>query len=352
MSNELTKWAQPTSAQEAKTLAGWVVKSGLYPKVRSEEQAIMILAQGAELGLRPVQSLNFINVIQGRPSLSSQGMLAVIMASGQAEGIWVSRIGPYACTWTTQRRSSAAGKQEVTFTMEEAKALGLAGRDQWKRQPAVMLKWRALAKLAREIYPDVIGGLYLTEELEGTEPDAEPELPRSGKLSSYGPRPEGLPPERPEPKQLPQGLASDPAEPTADIVPQLTDEDLTAAPFAEDWDTRQLAEHQQKLQRAQVSLVEVLHGADELARELWRTELTLDLEDVEPMQVPPMIQKARALYRRAEKWSLCWENHNALKGSPKPPDSPARVRVSALDEMLENYREMARAKGIKIKGVE
>ena len=47
----------------------------------------------------------------------------------------------------------------------DAKTLGLAGKDNWKKQPATMLKWRAVSACARVVFPDVIQGMYTPEEI-------------------------------------------------------------------------------------------------------------------------------------------------------------------------------------------
>jgi hypothetical protein len=49
--------------------------------------------------------------------------------------------------------------------MADASAMGLVGKDNWKKQPVVMLKWRAISACCRVVFPDVIQGMYMTEEL-------------------------------------------------------------------------------------------------------------------------------------------------------------------------------------------
>lgn len=68
----------------------------------------------------------------------------------------------------------------------EKKTISLSEKYNWKQQPQVMRKWRAVAKCARVAFPDVIAGLYTPDELgahtiaETGEieilPEAEPEL--------------------------------------------------------------------------------------------------------------------------------------------------------------------------------
>ena len=49
--------------------------------------------------------------------------------------------------------------------MATAAQLGLADKDNWRKQPKVMRKWRAVAACARVVFSDVITGLYTPEEM-------------------------------------------------------------------------------------------------------------------------------------------------------------------------------------------
>ncbi len=363
MSTELVKWAEVKSTEQAVTLAKWIVDSRLYSNVKNQAQAIMILAQGAELGLRPVQSLNLINVIQGRPALTAQGMLAVIMSSGQAKGIWVHESTAKSCTWKTIRRDDREAEQLVSFTIDEAKGLGLTSRDQWRKQPATMLKWRALSKLAREIYPDVIGGLYTTEEVESFQPEpqrvtVEVTQPINSKEKARDRIVEVLQ-EGPPTTTLAdlKKPPADPSAPTADLskAPEITDADLMYAegevPFGEDWNTNELEPHQRKVRDAQVKVLEALGGSVDLAIELWKSELTDDLSKLTIEQAQTVLNKARTTYRRAKLWADCWRCHKRINGSIQPPDSPVRMTIKGLEERIVNYKEHANAKGIKLEEV-
>jgi hypothetical protein len=67
------------------------------------------------------------------------------------------------CTVTIKRKGNSP--VSVSFSMADAEAQGLAGKDNWRRMPAIMLQWRAVAAACRLVFPDVIGGLYTPEEL-------------------------------------------------------------------------------------------------------------------------------------------------------------------------------------------
>jgi hypothetical protein len=143
--------------------ATMLVKTGFLPKsITTPEQAVAIIMTGRELSIPPMAALNTINVIQGKPTVSPQLMLALINRSGQLEDMKIET-GAEGATCTMKRR----GRQPFTarFGPAEAKAMGLAGKDNYSKQPATMYQWRAVAMAARAAFPDVILGLYTPEEM-------------------------------------------------------------------------------------------------------------------------------------------------------------------------------------------
>lgn len=156
--NDLT-----TMLQQADTL----VKSGYLPKsITTPQQAVAIMTMGRELGIDAWAALNGINVIQGKPTIAPQLMLALINRSGELADISIESTDKQ-CTVTLTRRGRSAHRE--TFTMQDAAAMGLSGKDNWKKQTAVMLKWRAVSAACRVVFPDVIIGFYTPDEIN---PDA------------------------------------------------------------------------------------------------------------------------------------------------------------------------------------
>jgi len=156
--------------QQAETL----VKSGFLPKdVNTPQKAIAIIMAGYELGIQPWQALSTINVIQGKPTISPQLMLALIQRSGQLEDITIDG-NDQQCIVTLKRKGQVAHAE--TFTMADAKKMNLAGKTNWTQQPATMLKWRAVAACARIVFPDVILGLYTPDEMGDDDGPEAPEI--------------------------------------------------------------------------------------------------------------------------------------------------------------------------------
>lgn|SRR5262245_11822582 len=140
-----------------------LVKTGFLPQaIKTPEQAAAIILTGRELGIGTMAALQTINVIQGKPTVSPQLMLALINRSGQLEDIQIET-SIKGATVIIKRR----GQSEYTakFGPEEAKAMGLDGKDNYKKQPATMYKWRAVADACRAKFSDCILGLYTPDEM-------------------------------------------------------------------------------------------------------------------------------------------------------------------------------------------
>lgn len=150
-------WQVMTSQAEV------LIKSGFLPKsISTKEQALAIMMKGQELGVPAWTALTGIHIIQGSPTVSPQLMLALINSTGQLEDIKIDSDNA-SCTVVMKRKGRT--EHAETFTIEDAKKMQLDGKDNWKKQAAVMLKWRAVSACARVVFPDVIMGLYTTEEI-------------------------------------------------------------------------------------------------------------------------------------------------------------------------------------------
>ncbi len=149
-------------------LADWYAVSSFNPKQngkaqRSSEDYKLIMLKGMELGFSPMAAVDMISIINGKPTIDGKGMLAIIYASGEAEDVKI--VGDAEkCTVTIQRKGYKS-PFTATFTIKDAENMGLKDRDQYKKQPKTMLKWRAVAACAREAFPDFLGGLYTIEEI-------------------------------------------------------------------------------------------------------------------------------------------------------------------------------------------
>lgn len=172
MTQDIQKLEQPkvstpdaSEFQVMRETATMLVKTGFLPQaINSPEKAIAIILTGRELGIGTMAALNTINVIQGKPTVSPQLMLALIERSGQLEDIQIVNVdNSVRCTMKRRGRSP----HTEFFGEAEATAMQLKGKDNYKKQAFTMYKWRAVAACARVVFPDIISGLYTPDEMGG-----------------------------------------------------------------------------------------------------------------------------------------------------------------------------------------
>lgn len=145
-----------------------IISTSFVPKgLRGDTMsALACILYGRELGLGPMQAMRYIDVIDGKPSPTGEYMVSRIFAAGHV--IITETQTDESCTVLGHRYSDGVlvAESSFTFTIEMAQRAGLTGKNNWKKYPEAMLYWRAVAQLARQFFPDVIGGLsHLAEEL-------------------------------------------------------------------------------------------------------------------------------------------------------------------------------------------
>jgi len=153
--------------------AAIAVKSNVMPKGDTKEDIFIKLEYGAELGLAPMQSLQNIAVINGRPALWGDAVPGVVEASGKQEYGYPSKIGQrnpdgsypdtYGYKYTTKRQGRAEYSYE--YTVKDAKQAKLWSKDgTWTFYPDRMLLNRARTFCVRDVYPDILKGIITIDE--------------------------------------------------------------------------------------------------------------------------------------------------------------------------------------------
>lgn len=162
----LVAWAQEASL--AYDMAQKLAATSFVPQSlrgKPGDIAAAILA-GAELGLKPMATLKSIDIIQGTPALRAHAMRAIVQQQGHE--IELVESTDTRCVMRGRRKDSKAW-QEVEWTLDRGRLMGLLGKDQWKKNPKGMLVARATGELSRLIASDALHGMaYVSEELEGT----------------------------------------------------------------------------------------------------------------------------------------------------------------------------------------
>ncbi|NCC28917.1 MAG: transcriptional regulator [Gammaproteobacteria bacterium] len=156
----------PQTIGEAIQLAELMSKSGIVPKDYQGNPGNIIVAiqWGAEIGLPPLQAMQNLAVINGRPALWGDAVIAIVRGSGLLESI-SEDIGDTSATCTVKRRNEQAVSR--TFSMEDAKRAGLSGKQgPWAQYPKRMMQMRARAWALRDVFPDVLRGVHVAEEAQ------------------------------------------------------------------------------------------------------------------------------------------------------------------------------------------
>ena len=156
----------PQSLDEALRLAEIMAKSDIVPKdfIGKPGNILVAIQWGAEIGLAPLQAMSHIAVINGRPALWGDALLAIVRGSGLLAS-FDEEIGADRATCTAQRRGEAPISR--TFSREDAKQAGLLGKPgPWSQYPRRMMQMRARAWVLRDLFPDVIRGLHVAEEAQ------------------------------------------------------------------------------------------------------------------------------------------------------------------------------------------
>jgi len=160
----------PRTIAESIEYATVLSKSNLVPKGFQGNAPDILLAMqmGMELGFSPIQSLQSICVINGRPSIWGDGVVALLLGSGECEYIsdpeYTGDGNSRSCTVRVKRR----GRPESVgvFTIEMAKKADLLGKSTWKNYTDRMLFWRAFSWPARKDFADVLKGIQVREEMQ------------------------------------------------------------------------------------------------------------------------------------------------------------------------------------------
>lgn len=164
----------PNSTAEAMELAETLASSLLIPKAFQQRPGDVFVAMmwSHSLGIPIVQGLQGIAVINGKPSLYGDALLAVCMGSGQMADIEETVTGN-ADNLTATCKVTRRGKPTPvvsTFSMADARAAGLLGKPgPWKQYTSRMLKMRARAFALRDAFPDVLSGIASAEEMQDVE---------------------------------------------------------------------------------------------------------------------------------------------------------------------------------------
>jgi len=145
---------------EMQAMAQAIAESGLFGlKTPQQALALGLLCQAE--GRHPAEAARDYHIIQGKPTLKADTMLARFQAAGgRVEWpVYTDKkvVGVFS--------HPSGGTVTLDWDWERAKAAGLANRDLWKTYPRQMLRSRVISEAIRTILPGVLSGCYLPDEL-------------------------------------------------------------------------------------------------------------------------------------------------------------------------------------------
>ncbi len=176
MTQELTttkpNYLSPQTFEQAERYADKIAASSLCPIAFKGKGGDVLIAMqmGAEVGLSPMQALQNIAVINGRPSLWGDAALGVVRSHIHCKSVreWPEgdiKDGTYTAYCAVRRKGQ---EEEIrSFSIDMAKKAGLWGKTgPWTNYPERMLQMRARSWAIRDTFPDALRGLQIAEEAQ------------------------------------------------------------------------------------------------------------------------------------------------------------------------------------------
>lgn len=139
---------------------------GMLPKGCDEREAFARMAVGVEMGMRPMQALNGIAMINGKPSLHTDSIPSIVAASGLLEDQdhkFTGEGDKLECSYWCKKKGLPT-IQHWEYSVADAKAAGLLSRDSWRNHLRKMLFNRARTYCLRNTFPEVLGNMYDSDE--------------------------------------------------------------------------------------------------------------------------------------------------------------------------------------------
>ena len=164
---------QPKTIEEKTQYAKLLADASLLPKQYQRQPGNVLLAieLGESLGIPPIQAINTVHVIEGKPSASAALISALVRRAGHTLRV---KGDDQSATAHIVRNDDPDFTYEVTWTLDRAKTAGLlSGKNNWAKYPAAMLKARAVTEVARDACQEALMGVQYTPEELGAVVDQE-----------------------------------------------------------------------------------------------------------------------------------------------------------------------------------
>ena len=168
----------------AKSLASSTLVPQQFQGQQGYANCLVALEIAGRMNLSPLQVMQNLHIIHGRPSWSSQFIIALINGCGRFEPLQYRVTGKgddLACQCVAKEISTSSDLEGPTVTMAMAKAEGWATKSgsKWRTMPDLMIRYRAAAMWGRLYIPDLLVGIsHSQEEVMDIEPITVEDAPQ------------------------------------------------------------------------------------------------------------------------------------------------------------------------------
>lgn len=162
---------------EIEQMATSIAASKLFG-INNKDQAVALMLLCQAEGLHPAIAARDYHLIQGRPALKADAMLARFQQAGGS------------VTWKEYTDEKVTGifshpqggTLELSWTLRQAREIGIANKDNWKNYPRAMLRARVISEGIRSVFPGCVVGVYTPEEVQDFQPAAQPTVKHMGEV--------------------------------------------------------------------------------------------------------------------------------------------------------------------------
>ena len=171
----------PADLKGQMELAKVLGMSALLPQALRGKPAdvLVTVMYGREMGLSPMQAIQGIYVVNGRPTCGGKLLLAKVRQAGHRVKVEAT---DKAARVTITRSDDRENPHTEEFTWADAERAKLTTKDTWKSWPKQMLTWRAVSNAVNVQCPEVAMGFEITELVQ--DELAQPERPTLAQVAA------------------------------------------------------------------------------------------------------------------------------------------------------------------------
>ena len=321
----------PATLGEAMEFSKMLADSTMVPRAyQGKPQDILVCVQwGQEIGLAPLQALQNIAVINGKPSVYGDAAMALVQASAVCEDVQEYFEGEGTPNPIAVCVAQRKGRKPVTakFSVEDAKRAGLWGKQgPWQAYPKRMMQMRARGFALRDAFPDVLKGLITAEEAQDYPDEAKPRQAKD--ITPRNPL-DAIAPPVSQPISDPVAI-SQAMEDTVDVPEPLTVEQVVA----------EVVQPETEVVEIQEAVAQVQHVEDQITDSVTSTA-SIGYELLVPGKAEPV-----SVHQTLDEWQDAYED--MAEKVAKAGKRPARERMTILREFKEcNERTIERVDMVK-----